>query len=69
MVNGRGELSNSLIGKQRIQKMTKHQLGLPSIRILFILLHAARHLKAASDRNGEFNIETFFKVRHSDVNA
>ena len=45
------------------------RLNSPSTLILLSFLHDARHLNAASDKNGEFMIETFFNVRHSDVNA
>ena len=45
------------------------RLNSPSTLILLSFLHDARHLNAASDKKGEFMIETFFNVRHSDVNA
>ena len=48
---------------------TEWQINSPSTLILLSFLHDARHLNAASDKNGEFMIETFFNVRHSDVNA
>ena len=55
--------------KKTFSKDKTNSLGLPSTLILCNLLQRARHLKEASDKNGEFMMDTLLKVRHSDVNA
>ena len=55
--------------KKTFSKRKIDSLSLPSTLILRNLLHRERHLKEASDKNGEFMMDTLFKVRHSDVSA